>query len=88
MKAAVSSFGFFASGAIIPVLPYLFGATGLVAVVIAAGLVGLALLGTGAVVGLLSGAPPLKRALRQLTIGFGAAGATYVLGLLFGTAVG
>jgi VIT1/CCC1 family predicted Fe2+/Mn2+ transporter len=87
MKAAVSSFGFFASGAVIPVLPYLFGATGLVAVIIAAGLVGLALLGTGAVVGLLSGAPPLKRALRQLAIGFGAAGATYVLGLLFGTAV-
>jgi vacuolar iron transporter family protein len=87
MQAASSSFGFFASGAIVPVLPYLFGATGLTAVVIAAALVGVALLGTGAIVGLLSGAPPLKRALRQLAIGFGAAGATYALGLLFGASV-
>ena len=88
MGAAVSSFAFFASGAIVPVLPYLFGATGLTAVLIAAGLVGIALLCTGAIVGLLSGGPPLKRALRQLAIGFGAAGATYLLGLAFGTAVG
>jgi len=83
--AAASSFCFFASGAVIAVLPYLFGLQGLVAVVVAAVLVGLALLGTGAVVGLLSGASPLKRALRQLAIGYGAAGVTYVLGLLLGT---
>jgi VIT1/CCC1 family predicted Fe2+/Mn2+ transporter len=82
--AALSSFCFFASGAVIPVLPYVFGAEGVVAVVIASVLVGLALLGTGSIVGLLSGASPLKRALRQLAIGFGAAGATYLLGLLFG----
>jgi len=50
-------------------------------------LVGIALAGTGSIVGLLSGASPLKRALRQLAIGFGAAGATYLLGLLFGTAL-
>ena len=87
LGAAVSSFLFFASGAIIPVLPYLFGATGLTAVAISSALVGIALLGTGAVVGLLSGGPPLARALRQLAIGFGAAGATYLLGLLFGTSV-
>jgi len=86
-RAAASSFGFFASGAIIPVLPYLFGATGLTAVVIATILVGVALLATGAIVGLLSGAPPLRRALRQLAIGLGAAGATYALGLLFGATV-
>jgi VIT1/CCC1 family predicted Fe2+/Mn2+ transporter len=84
LGASVSSFLFFASGAIIPVLPYLLGLGGLVAVVVASVLVGLALLGTGAVVGLLSGAPPLRRALRQLAIGFGAAGATYLLGLAFG----
>lgn len=88
LGAAVSSFLFFASGAIIPVLPYLFGASGITAVVIAAGLVGIALLATGAVVGLLSGGPPLLRALRQLAIGFGAAAATYLLGLAFGTSVG
>jgi VIT1/CCC1 family predicted Fe2+/Mn2+ transporter len=84
LGAAVSSFAFFASGAIIPVLPYLFGAQGIVAILIAAVLVGLALLATGSVVGLLSGASPLTRALRQLAIGYGAAAVTYVLGLLFG----
>lgn len=87
LGAAVSSFLFFASGAIIPVLPYLFGATGFTAVIIAAVLVGVALLATGAVVGLLSGGPPLLRALRQLAIGFGAAGATYLLGLIFGASI-
>jgi VIT1/CCC1 family predicted Fe2+/Mn2+ transporter len=85
-RAAISSFLFFASGALIPVLPYLFGARHLVAVVIAAAAVGVALLATGAVVGILSGASPLKRALRQLAIGFGAALVTYLLGLAFGGA--
>lgn len=83
--AAIASFCFFASGALIPVLPYLLGAEGLTAVLWSAGLVGVALLGTGSVVGLLSGASPVRRALRQLAIGFGAAAATYVLGLAFGT---
>ena len=84
-QAAVSSFGFFSSGAIIPVLPYLVGLTGWAAVGLAAGLVGVALMITGAIVGILSGAAPLPRALRQLAIGWGAAAATYLLGLAFGT---
>lgn len=88
MGAAVSSFLFFASGALIPVLPYLFGLEGGVAVLVGSVLVGLALLGTGATVGLLSGASPVKRALRQLAIGLGAAAATYALGLIFGATVG
>lgn len=86
--AALSSFCFFASGAIIPILPYIFGLQGLAAVLVAVVLVGIALLITGAVVGLLSGAPPLRRALRQLAIGLGAAAVTYVLGLAFGTTIG
>ena len=85
LGAATSSFCFFSSGAIIPVLPYAFGMTGLSAVVLSCVLVGLALLLTGGVVGLLSGASPLKRGLRQLGIGMGAAAATYVLGALVGT---
>ncbi|MPV37525.1 VIT1/CCC1 transporter family protein [Georgenia subflava] len=85
--AAISSFCFFASGALVPILPYLFGMSGLPAILLAAGLVGVVLLGTGAVVGVLSGAPPLRRALRQLGIGIGAAAVTYVLGLAFGTTV-
>ncbi|WP_291882198.1 VIT1/CCC1 family protein [Cellulomonas sp.] len=85
--AAGASFCFFASGALIPVVPYLLGAEGLTAVLWAAVLVGVALLGTGATVGVLSGASPAKRALRQLAIGYGAAGATYLLGLAFGSTV-
>lgn len=85
--AAISSFCFFASGAIIPVLPYLFGLTGFPAIAVAAGLVGVSLLITGAITGLLSGTSPWTRALRQLAIGFGAAAVTYALGLLFGTSV-
>ncbi|MHA7142547.1 VIT1/CCC1 family protein [Arthrobacter sp. Bz4] len=84
LGAAGASFCFFASGALIPILPYLFGLSGMTAVLVACVLVGLALLGTGAVVGLLSGASPLKLALRQVAIGLGAAAATYLLGLLFG----
>ncbi|MCC4907439.1 VIT1/CCC1 family protein [Microbacterium sp. cx-59] len=82
--AALSSFLFFASGAIIPVLPWIFGMAETPAVLLALALVGIALLGTGATVGLLSGGPPLRRAVRQLAIGFGAAAVTYALGLLFG----
>lgn len=88
LGAAASSFCFFASGAVVPILPYIFGMSGMPAILTAAGLVGLVLLGTGGTVGVLSGRPPLPRALRQLAIGFGAATATYLLGLLFGTSVG
>ncbi|MDJ0354671.1 VIT1/CCC1 transporter family protein [Paenarthrobacter sp. PH39-S1] len=86
--AATSSFCFFASGAIVPVLPFLFGMTGVPALILACVLVGLVLMATGAVVGLLSGTSPLSRALRQLGIGMGAATATYLLGLLFGSVIG
>ncbi len=84
LSAAISSFLFFASGAIVPIIPFLFGLGDPPGVIVAAVLVGIALLATGSVVGLLSGASPLKRALRQLAIGYGAAAVTYLLGLLFG----
>ena len=84
--AAGSSFAFFASGAVIPVIPYLVGLEGIIAVLTAAVLVGAALLLTGGIVGVLPGASPGKRALRQLAIGYGAAAVTYLLGLLFGAA--
>jgi VIT1/CCC1 family predicted Fe2+/Mn2+ transporter len=86
--AAASSFGFFASGAAVPVLPFLVGLEGTAALVTAGVLVGLALMLTGATVGVLSGGPPLRRALRQLAIGAGAAATTYGLGLLVGTVAG
>ena len=83
MKAALSSFCFFAAGAI----PYLLGMTGMTAIVVAAVIVGVALLFTGGVVGILSGQSPAPRALRQLIVGYGAAGVTYLLGTLFGTSI-
>lgn len=87
LGAAGSSFCFFASGAVIPILPYVFGMGGMWAMVVAMALVGVALLVTGGLVGLLSGASPLARGMRQLGIGYGAAIATYLLGLLFNVAV-
>lgn len=84
-RAALSSFCFFASGALMPVLPFILGIQGVAAVATACVLVGLSLLTTGAIVGWLSGGSPLSRALRQLLIGYGAAAVTYALGLIVGT---
>ncbi|MGH3612179.1 MAG: VIT1/CCC1 transporter family protein [Pseudonocardia sp.] len=88
LGAALSSCAFFASGAAVPVLPFLLGMSGVAAVAAAAVLVGFALMLTGATVGVLSGGPPLRRAIRQLAIGAGAAATTYGLGLLVGAAIG
>jgi VIT1/CCC1 family predicted Fe2+/Mn2+ transporter len=88
LGAASSSFAFFAAGAAVPVLPFLLQLEGVVALVTAMVLVGVALMLTGATVGVLSGGPPLRRALRQLAIGVGAAGITFLLGLLVGAALG
>ena len=82
--AAGSSFLFFSVGAAVPVLPFLVGLTGAAALVTACVLVGLSLLLTGAVVGILSGGPPLARGLRQLGVGATAAAVTYGLGSAFG----
>ena len=88
LGAALSSFSFFASGAVVPVLPFLVGLSGGVALSIACVLVAAALLLTGAVVGVLSGGSPLLRGLRQLTIGAIAAAVTFALGLLFDATLG
>lgn len=83
--AAVSSFGSFAAGAILPVLPYLLGGT----VLWPALLLALAGLFTcGAVVARVTARSWLFSGLRQLVLGAAAAGVTFALGTLFGTAVG
>jgi vacuolar iron transporter family protein len=87
INAGVSSFLSFGFGALVPVLPFIFGLTGLTAVIVASLLTGMALLATGAVVAILSGGPPLWRALRQLAIGAGAAAVTYLLGFAFGATI-
>ena len=65
-------------------LPWVFGLTGMTALVVAVAAVGVSLLLVGAVVGVISGGPPLRRALRQLAIGVGAAAVTYGLGTALG----
>src|SRR5699024_5835050 len=82
-KVAFSSFRFLSSAAFIPVIPFICGLTGIPAVMWALALVSIALFMTGGIVGLLSGASPFKRGMRQLGIGLGAAAVTYGLGLLF-----
>ncbi len=84
LGAASASFALFASGALVPVLPFWFGLTGAVALTVAVVAVGFALLGVGALVGLISGGPVWRRGLRQLGIGLGAAAITYALGWVFG----
>lgn len=87
--AAVSSFIFFATGALLPLLPFLLGFSGLSGVIASALVVGVALMFIGGIVGILSGKPPFLRGLRQLAIGYGAAAVTYLLGWVFGaTAIG
>ncbi|WP_040907448.1 VIT1/CCC1 transporter family protein, partial [Streptomyces griseoflavus] len=83
--AAVSSFGSFALGALLPVLPYLLGASSLWPAVLLA-LLGLFL--CGAVVAKVTARTWWYSGLRQLALGGAAAGVTYALGTLFGTAVG
>ncbi|MDI3422380.1 VIT1/CCC1 transporter family protein [Streptomyces luteolus] len=83
--AAASSFGAFALGALLPVLPYLLGASALWPAVV------LALLGLfacGAVVARVTARSWWFSGLRQLALGGAAAGVTYALGTLFGTALG
>ncbi|MEV1062254.1 VIT1/CCC1 transporter family protein [Streptomyces sp. NPDC050263] len=83
--AAVSSFGAFALGALLPVLPYLLGAASLWPAVL---LALLGLFGCGAVVARVTARTWWFSGLRQLVLGGAAAGVTYALGSLFGTAVG
>jgi VIT1/CCC1 family predicted Fe2+/Mn2+ transporter len=85
--AAGFSFVSFATGAAIPILPFLF-TSGTRAIAVAAIVVGAALFATGATVGVLSGGPLARRGLRQLGIGAVAGLVTYGLGRLFNTVVG
>lgn len=84
--AAIASFLLFTVGAIVPVLPFVF-AEGDLAIFISVVISGLALLGIGAAITLLTGRGVWRSAFRQLAIGLGAAAVTYGAGFLVGTAV-
>ncbi|MFF3321791.1 VIT1/CCC1 transporter family protein [Streptomyces sp. NPDC002889] len=82
--AAVSSFGSFAVGALLPVLPYLLGASMLWPAVLLA-LIGL--FACGALVARVTARSWWFSGLRQLLLGGAAAAFTYGLGMLIGAAV-
>ncbi len=87
-KAAVSSFVAFALGAIVVVLPYLFGVSGSAAVLVAITLAGTAMLLVGGIVGYLSGRGVIFSAMRQIGWGAGAAAVTYLVGMVIGINMG
>jgi len=83
--AAAGSFVAFAIGAVIPVIPYLFGG-GTTVLAISLGLSLAALFTVGAGVSLLTGRGLLFSGARQLGIGLAAAIVTYIIGSLIGVA--
>lgn len=84
--AAVSSFLAFAVGAMLPLIPWLFG--GGDAAIVASVVLGLlGALGLGATVGVFSGRSPVRSALRQAAIAAGAALITYAIGSAIGVGV-
>ncbi|MEV2240504.1 VIT1/CCC1 transporter family protein [Micromonospora sp. NPDC049891] len=80
-KAALSSFLCFSVGALVPLLPYLFGATSLV---LALAIGGIGLFVAGAVVSRFTNRRWWSGGLRQLLLGAAAAVATYLIGMLIG----
>ena len=85
--AAFGSFVAFGIGAVIPVIPYLFGSGSVpFAFSLGASLVALFLVGAG--VSLLTGRSLLFSGVRQVGLGAAAAGVTYLVGNLIGVSVG
>ena len=85
-EAAGTSFFLFALGAIFPVAPF-FALTGMQAVLASLGLSGLALFAIGAGTSLFTGRGVFYSGIRQLLIGFAAAGVTFGIGHLIGVTV-
>lgn len=83
--AAASSFGSFAVGALVPLLPYLLGAQN---VLIAVAVTLVALFACGAVVAQVTVRPWWYGGLRQALLGFAAAALTYAFGMAVGGVVG
>lgn len=86
MGAATSSFGAFAVGALIPLLPFVLLAAGL-AVGVSVAVSGACLFAVGALAARLSGRPALFGGARMLLIGALAAAVTYGIGKAFGVSM-
>jgi len=85
--AAITSFFLFALGAIIPVFPFI-STGGYTAVIISLLLSVVGLFGIGAGVSLTAGSPLWRSGGRQILLGLLAAGITFGIGRLIGTAIG
>ena len=87
--AAIGSFLAFAIGALVPVVPFLFGANASTPFVVAsAAASGLALFGVGASLSLFTGRSALISGGRQLALGTLAAALTFVIGRIIGVSTG
>jgi vacuolar iron transporter family protein len=82
-EAAITSFGLFALGAILPVLPYAFF-SGTVGILVSSGASVLGLFAIGAITTLMTGKNPLLYGLRHVLIGLVAAAVTFGIGRLIG----
>jgi VIT1/CCC1 family predicted Fe2+/Mn2+ transporter len=82
-EAALASFMLFALGAVVPILPFLMTA-GSVAVITSVVLSGLALFVIGAAITIFTGVGVWRSGSRQLALGLGAAGVTFVIGRIVG----
>jgi VIT1/CCC1 family predicted Fe2+/Mn2+ transporter len=82
-EAAGMSFGLFAVGAILPVVPFIV-LSGMPAVLASLGVSAVALFGVGAAITLFTGRHALYAGSRQLLFGLAAAGLTYSIGRLLG----
>jgi VIT1/CCC1 family predicted Fe2+/Mn2+ transporter len=85
--AALFSFFSFASGALLPLLPFLV-TTGAPALFSAMGMTAVALFAVGAALSLFTGRHALTGGLRMLAIGSAAGGATYLIGKALGVSLG
>jgi VIT1/CCC1 family predicted Fe2+/Mn2+ transporter len=85
-SAAFSSLIAFAVGAVVVVLPYLFG-SGMAALITAIVLAAFVLFGVGAVIGLINGRSALRAGTRQLVVGGAAALIVFLIGHLIGHSV-
>ncbi len=83
--AGTASLTAFSVGAVLPLLPYLFGAGDWILSLL---ITGVALAGGGMTVGRLTGRPTLLAGARQLALGAVAVAVTYLVGHLIGVAAG
>ena len=88
LLASASSLAAFASGALVPLLPYLIGLTGTTSLFASATAAAVALAIVGGGLGWLSGSGTIYGALRMLAVGLVAAAITYGLGSLVGQQIG